>query len=394
MRLSVAAIALFTSIFSEAEADYLDYHFEVRCDSQNNRAEILPYAVSNMLVYSPASHDCELASGRTIRTKMGLGPVYPYGNGGGDPSKWLSVWVDKVRVLSQIPFGCDDEGPCSIRIIVTAKDLTVCRREPPDVLTQEEQPDELKERCELTPNDMLLTERDSLEFPSSNERARPPAGSLATLFAKDDQFCAQFPLLPIPRGRNIDNIAPRIGLPSDAQPVEATGSSPYEYSGSYQQYDFDIDNDGKKEIVIGLHARTHARDGDIYFVYADEKIPDPRVDTAGYTQSELAYAEAAKQIFPQDWSEPVGNEDQSIQYYLDRGEYSVKNAGAPWWDGNDTPQFSFRYWYLWPFRYKQSTYFLSWSQEAHQRHWYTILRPETNHQITEMCVFQTVQMRY
>ncbi len=394
MRFTVAAIVLFTSVFSDAEADYMDYHFEVRCDSQNNRAEILPYAVWNTDVHSAAPQDRVLASGRTIRTKMGLGPVYPYGMGGADPSKWLSVWVDKARVLSQIHFGCGDEGPCSIRIIVTAKDLTVCHREPPDVLTQEEQPDEPEERCELTPEDMLLTERDSIEFPSSNERARPPAGSLATLFAKDDQFCAQFPLLSIPRGRDTDNIWPRIGLPSEAQPVEATGSSPYEYSGSYQQYDFDIDNDGKKEIVIGLHARTHYRDGDIYFVYTDEKIPNPTVDRIGSTQSELAYAEAAKQIVPQDWSDHVGKEDESMKDYLAKGEYSVRNVGAPWWDGNDTPQFCFRYWYLWPFRYKQSTYFLSWSQEAGKQHWYTILRPETHHKVTEMCVFQTVPVRY
>lgn len=392
MRLSIAAIVLFTSIFSDAEADYMDYHFEVRCGSENNLAEIVPYAVWNTEVYSAAPQDCVLASGRTIRVKMGLGPVYPYGMGGADPSKWLSVWVDKARVLSQIPFGCGDEGPCGLRIIVTAKDLTVCRREHPDALAQEAASGEPEERCELTSKDMLPTERDSLEFHSSNERARPPAGSLATLFAKEDDFCAQFPLVSMPNGRGMDNRSPRIGLPNDAQPVEAAGSSPY--PAHYRQYDLDIDNDGKNEVVVGFHSRGHYRDGDIYFVYADDKIPDPTVGKIGSTRTEIALAEAAKHIIPHDWSGRARAEGHSMEDYLGQGAYTLKTVDAPWWDRDDTPLFGSRYWYLWPFRYKQSTYFLTWSQEASKQHWYTILRPEPNHRVTEMCVFQTVPVRY
>lgn len=135
MRLGISAVALlFFSLLNVARADYMDYHFKVHCESEKNRAEIVPYAVWNTNIYSAAPQECMLSNGRTIRAKMGLGPVYPYGMGGADPSKWLSVWVDKAQVLSQAHFGCGDEGPCSIRVLVTAKGLEICHREPPDLL--------------------------------------------------------------------------------------------------------------------------------------------------------------------------------------------------------------------------------------------------------------------
>ena len=388
MRLGMTTVAfLLFGLLSVARADYMDYHFEVHCESEKNRAEIVPYAVYNSDIYSTASQECEFSNGRTIRAKMGLGPVYPYGMGGADPDKWLSVWVDKAQVLSQTRLGCGGEGPCSLRVIVTAKGLNVCRRELPDPLVQQKSPKPPKERCEFTPNNKLSRTRDSLEFPLPNERRRPAAGSLATLYSKDTQFCSQFPLLDDPRGRSStgDNIWPHIGLPNDAESIEPDKSSFYRYGDRYRHYNFDVNNDGTNEAVVGLHARFHASDGDTYFVYADGKVPsleDEEEDEEGSSpRSELDYAKTAKGIIPHDWD-------------LGDGAYRIKNVDAPWWDASDTPIFRFSYWYLWPFRYKQTTYFLTWSQEAAKQHWYTILRPDINNHVTEMCVFQVVKERY
>lgn len=395
MRFTLAVFVLFAAHITMSHADYMDYHFRVNCDSVNNRAEIVPYAVWNANVYSAAPQDCILASGRIIRAKMGLGPVYPYGMGGADPSKWLSVWVDKVQVLSHTNFGCGDEGPCSLRIVVTTKGLEVCRRGESSELSQPDSSKKPEENCEFTPNEKLSTARDVLEFPSPNEKPRPPAGSLTTLFAKDKQFCSQFQLLSQPRGRPVDNIWPRVGLPDSAEAIEADASSSYEYAGGYQQYTFDINNDGKKDTVVGLHSRTHYRDGDIYFVYTGNTVPNPAVEKVGSTHSELAYAKSAARILPHYWSDYVGaDEKQLADKDNDDGAYTVKSVTAPWWDSNDKPIFRFRYWYLWPFRYKQSTYFLTWSQEGDKQHWYNVLRPEPKYQVTEMCVFQVVQVKY
>ena len=365
-------------------ADYMDYHFRINCDSANNLAEIVPYAVSNVKVYSAAPQDCILTSGRIIRAKMGLGPVYPYGAGGADPSKWLSVWVNKAQVLRHANFGCDYEGQCSLRVVVTTKGMEVCYRSETSESSQPDSSKNSEENCEFTPNEKLSTTRDVLEFTALNEKQRPPAGSLAILFARDKQFCSQFPLLSQPHG-----------LPEGSEAIEADATSPYEYAGEYQQYTFDINNDGKKDTVIGLHSRTHYRDGDIYFVYTGTTVPSPVVEKVGATHSELAYAKSAARILPHYWSDYAGaDEEQLADKDNDDGAYTVKSVTAPWWDSNDKPFFRFRYWHLWPFRYKQSTYFLTWSQEGDKQHWYTVLRPEPKYEVTEMCVFQVVQVKY
>ena len=117
--------------------------------------------------------------------------------------------------------------------------------------------------------------------------------------------------------------------------------------------------------MVGLHARSHYRDGDIYFVYAGNPVPKSVVENVGATRRELPYAKAATRILPHYWSDYAGADEQQLaDKDKDDGAYAVKSVTTPWWDRNDTPIFYFRYWYLWPFRYKESTYFLTWSQEG------------------------------
>ncbi len=394
MCIAVSAFMLLTIFTGVAHADYLDYYFKLRCDSANNRAEIVTYAISNANFYSAEPQDCVLSNGRTIRAKMGLGPVYPYGMGGSDPSKWLSVWVDRSHVLSRTHFDCyEGDAPCNLRVIVTAKGLKVCERKQQGSVISRNTSRQSNELCDFTPNRKLSKSRDSLEFPLPNERVRPPAGSLTALYSKDNQFCRQFQLQSRPHGRPGDNIWPGVGLPNDAEAIEPDTPQPYESSESYQRYVFDINNDGTVETIVGLHWRSHMHDGDIYFVYADSKIPSPISESDSSAFSEQVHAKAAKRIIPHYWSD---YNDRNEKQLADEGDgaYAVKSVSAPWWDEGNTPIFRFRYWYLWPFRHNQQTYFLTWSQEADKRHWYTVLRPDTDYHVTEMCVFQIVPVRY
>lgn len=395
MRFMFALLLLFAGCVPDCYADYLDYHFRISCDSAHDHAEIVPYAVADTDVYSIAPQNCVFNNGRSIRVKMGLGPVYPYGMGGADPSKWLSVWLDKALVLSRINFGCVDEGPCALRIVVNAKGINVCLGGEAESPSQQESSKKSKEQCEFTPNEKLSTTRDALEFPAPDERQRPSAGSLATLFARDAQFCNSFQLLSESRGRGFDNIWPYVGFPEGAKAIEPEASSLHEFSGDYAKYIFDINNDGKKETVIGLHSRNHYRDGDVYFVYSNNKVPIPSINGPESPRSESGYAKSAMRILPQYWSDYAGTDERQLaDNDTDEGSYTAKNAASPWWDIDDEPIFRFRYWYLWPFRYKKSTYFLTWSQERGKQHWYTVLRPEPDYRVTEMCIFQTVQVRY
>ncbi len=367
----------------------MDYHFRLVCDQAGKRAEIVPYAVWNTNVYSEEPQDCRLASGRTVRAKMGLGPIYPYGQGGADPSKWISVWIDEARVLNEYGFECLAEGPCGIRVVVTPDGMEVCSRErsrrssPPDV---DGQP---PERCAITLNKDLSAVRDALEYPVADERRRPAAGSIAMLYARDEQFCEIF------QYGGTDNNSSRVDLPVDAKPVEAENRSDYEYAGSYYHYTFDIDNDGRTERVVGLEARTHAHDGDIFFVYRGETVPKPIVQKAGKMKTMTVYAKAAARILPQYWSDYAGAAERRLAVEGDlEGAYAVTSVASPWWNNEDTPIFRFRYWYLRPFRYDQTTYFLTSSREASRLHWHTVLRPEPDGHVTEMCVFQIVPVRY
>jgi hypothetical protein len=397
MRRVVLVFVILLAMVIPSRADYLDYYFKLSCEQTKNRAEIIPYFISNARRYIDVPQDCTLANGRTIRAKMGLGPTYPYGEGYGDPSMWLSVWVDKALVLSRTHFSCSflNKDRCDIQINVNTKGLEVCRPEQSEELSQPYSSKKLKDHCEFTPNEKLSKTRDALEFPSPGERVRPSAGSLVTLFAKDKQFCSQFQQLAEPLGGPKDNIWPCIGLPKGFEAIEADSSSPYEYEGGYKQYTFDINNDGTAETVVGLHTETHYRDGDIYFVYSVRKVPKPIVEKMAETDSELTYAKAATRIIPHYWSDNAGaDEKKFVDSGDDNGAYEVKSLTTPWWDNKDSPSFSFRYWHLEPFRFKQTIFFLTRSQEAYKQHWYIVLRPEPNYQVTEMCVFQIVQVRY
>ncbi len=77
------AVGWFTFSSSESpRADFLDAGFQTDCDEAGNRAEIVPYGTYDSDGSLQPPRDCTLASGRTIRIKLGRGPAYPYGMGG------------------------------------------------------------------------------------------------------------------------------------------------------------------------------------------------------------------------------------------------------------------------------------------------------------------------
>lgn len=101
----VLVILLVTCGSQSASADYMDYGLDVICNGK--KAVIAPYGAEDRDVYSSGPQDCTLKSGRIVRAKLGLGPVYPYGMGGSDPDKWISVWIDDAKVLSRLDIGCE-----------------------------------------------------------------------------------------------------------------------------------------------------------------------------------------------------------------------------------------------------------------------------------------------
>ncbi len=357
----------------------MDYGFKVTCDAKNNKAEIVPYAVWNEQVYAPPK-DCMLANGTKIRAKMGLGPVFPYGMGGGDPAMWLSIWINKAKVVSRYQYGCEDEGPCSVAFKVAKKRLYKCALASSPDTNGSGAAKKAAYKCTSKVIGKLTRTRDAIEYPLAGERKRPSPGSFETLFARDVEFCRQF--------------SSGTALPENSEEISSSTSSAYEYSGSYNRLDFDINNDGNNDTVLALNSSTHYRDGDIYFIYADSSVP-AQEGQSKETSSESRYAKLATHILPHYWADYTNTQEKLLaDKGDDDGAYELKNSKAPWWDKNDIPVFRFRYWHLAPFRHFGTTYFRTSSMEAGLMHWSVVLRPEPDYKVTEECVFQTVQEHY
>ncbi len=379
---TVVVVLVLSTFHTESRADYMGYGLKVTCDAKNNKAEIVPYAVWNEDVYVGRPSNCTLSNGTEIRAKLGLGPVFPYGMGGGDPAKWLSVWINKTKIVSRYQVGCEDEGPCNGAFKVAGKRLFTCALTSSPSTNESGLSKKASYKCTSKPIAKLAQARarDAVEYPLAGERMRPSPGTFVTLFARDAEFCRQF--------------LSDQELPENSEEISPLSSSAYEYSGSYNRLDFDINNDGENETVLGLNSSTHYRDGDIFFIYAGSTIP-AQVGNSKETSSESRYAKLATRILPHYWADYTNRQERLLaDKNTDSGAYELKNSKAPWWDTHDVPVFRFRYWHLVPFRNFGTTYFRTRSMEAGLMHWSVVLRPEPDFKVTEECVFQTVQEHY
>jgi hypothetical protein len=304
--------------------------------------------------------ECELSGVGSLRLKWGVGPVYDYGQGHGTPTMFLSLWVRQVKVLSRRQFACESEA-CPIRVVVTAKGVDECRSSEPGGSNVN--------KCESSSWAELRGERDALEFPLPGERKRPADFSTAVAYASDEAFCAKFAQA---------TGSERVGIPFGASKLENLRSGLYEYNGSYDFYDLDMDNDGRNEQVVHLHSSTHAFEGDEIFVFSTKPVPDVPVVKVGDTRSEEKYAAAADKMLPAGW--------RLVPEKLD----------APWWDRadhlSDEPLNDFQYFQ--PLRFEGRTYFIATSGRSAQIWWGALLEPRPNGTVQMKCAMHRVQPNY
>lgn len=380
IRLTVFLCAL---LFSwAARADYVDYQFEMRCDKAKNRVEIRLYAVSNKLVFSYAPKDCTLPGGKTVRAKLGLGPVFPYGHHGADPEKWISIWVDKALIVSKANFDCYDS--CSLRAVVSTRGVELCWTQ----LSEPGQPRNGKEKCEKVSGDGTPPERDAIEYPAPGEPVRPAAGSFATAYAKDPAFCRGFGLKIPSGGETMQFDVGWIVLPPGAQKVQAARSISSAGALQYKRYDFDINNDGQVDIVVGLESYTSGRDADVYF--ALNELSAVKINSlARDPDSAIYFARVADRFIPHAWV--AGAERKLASDGEDEAALILQNAEAPWWNPRDVPTFSLHGTHLLPFRYKGATYFVT---QTIRTGWFTVMKPTPDYKATEICAFRVVEPKY
>jgi hypothetical protein len=303
--------------------------------------------------------ECDVPGMGSLRLKWGAPPVYAYRQYG-TSTMVFSLWVRQVKVWSRRGFACESEA-CPIRVVVTTTGIQECR-------SSEFEGANL-EKCQSSSWARLRGERDALEYPLPGERIRPADYSTAVAYASDESFCAQFS--HVVGGE-------RVGIPVGASRPENVRSGPYEFSGSYDFYDLDVDNDGRNEQIVHLHSGTHAFEGDEIFVFSTKPVPDVPVAKVGDTRSREKYESAADKILPARW------------------RLTPPKIDAPWWDRADhlsgAPLGDFQYFQ--PLRFEGRTYFIATSAETDWTWWGALLEPRPDGTVQMKCAVHRVQPNY
>ena len=320
-------------------------------------AEVTTHGTYNDDPAPKGVNDCELPGIGPVRLKVGAGPIRAYGQGYGQATMFVSLWMRQAKIVSRESFKCDREGLCELRIAVSRGGLHVCRRTSRNPTAPES--------CIITQWSDIPTVRDTAEYPLPVQRVRPPDDSVATAFASDEKLCSAF--TPAPASGLVEK-------PYDATEVKVESTRSWERVGSYDYYDLDVDNDGRPDHVVHLRARTHASDADKLFIFSKTPVPDVAIGILDETHSDLAYMKAADRVLPDAWPEPAGP------------------MPTPWWDPENSlrsPLFQGSA-YLDPIRFAGKTYFIATTPAADQMNWSTVLEPRADGSVKMVCAFQRV----
>ena len=233
-----------------------------------------------------ATIDCPLPNGlHEARVRFTANQAFPYGQCGGAPAEFVSLWVDERLVVSRRYIGDGCNGLKLALLDAAGGRVTVCTYIPKDLKTREdllderlgaagfgvslpqnsEQGTQYRQYCEIVPFD-LATPVDHIEYPSGSERP-PAAGTLQPIASTDGALCraaldADRTQLVVPPGSETPNWR-------EWQHPIACGHS--------QRATFDFANEGVARDVYDWDLCSHASDGDVYLTLpAGSPEPDPR----------------------------------------------------------------------------------------------------------------------
>ncbi len=363
---------VFTSALNLAHADWMDWGLESICEPTENRMVILPIAVWNREA-DHSDRSCVFVNGGKVLARSGYGSARPYGMGGANPDKWLSVWIDEIKVINKLSYECGGEGVCGLYFIVTSKGYESCTFKLDEYamyqkFNLEEKP---KHNCTIILNSGFPKETDRLEFPQKDDPIPPEAGSIVIEYAVDSDFCSLF----LSDKFNFYN--------NNWEALFLKGGSLIEYQrgkqhgniGRWLSYsNIDIDNDGALEHVYTYSAETNFRDADIHFIFKEGQ--QPAFESVINSFDELL--EKNSVVFP--------SRD------IDDGYYPLNH----WPKSSFVNVAGFRVRYLRssPFVYKEKTFFSTHSREEELLNIFTIIQLNNDGSTTDICYFRKVKKNY
>lgn len=226
---------------------------QVQCDQAGNRIRISFYEdaldgdVKRSTLTPVNETDCSFANGTVVKVREGDNQTFAYGQCGGSPDPFFSLWVNRSKVLSHHAiWGCSgvylrtvDVSPDGIN------DCTFKNGDDLDVYNTEMPRDHTFECKHLA----LPTEGsviDAKEY-SPNNADHAEVGSLILRGKENARFCDKF--------RAFDEME----RTKDIQWTPEKGDE--NYVGT-----FDLDNDGVTEVVHWHEDYSHVADGSFYLV--------------------------------------------------------------------------------------------------------------------------------
>jgi hypothetical protein len=364
-------ITIILLLFSKSSfSDWLDYYINMDCESEKSVATIVPSDVYNAEM-NQRTAECNLKSGTKIKAKFGTGRVYPYGQGGADPDKWVSLWVNKAKVISRQRIGCFADGPCSMYFKASEKYLEICsiKRDYID-----------KYKAPIIPNDFVCQKvlyeylnqgQDYIEYPIKESQYRLP-GTVNIFYANNSTFCQKF----------IEN--GEYKLPSESVSLKDKQKTKSEYAGNIGRLSADFNNDGSTDEIYVLHSRTRYNDGDSYFIFdKNNQVSSkwPNIDVKDLDNSK-------KYVFPNQWARC--NNKSGCKY----DQFNYLKLLSPDPNSLKLPLLRPRYLRASPFTLNNTVYFHLSSMGAYDGHIASIMKPLADGNVEHMCYFNRVEENY
>lgn len=374
----------------------------IRCDAETETATLMPSLVSDVSDAGPASlaersmertarldrkgsavfrvtsldrHvECLFASGKSVRVKLGDSYLWPYGRCGADPGTFFSAWVDKVKRVSRE----EVRGSCGMVMLVKAvfeqRTLRLCQINTNDNTAE----------CRSIDWTHAANGSDLQEYPAKAPIRKPPLGSYVTEYSVSAKFCESLVFKPSSNPEKpYWHVGPPVGAQIDLveEDDEYTGGAPLLRT---QVSRFDMNNDGRMELVVSIHRADRASDSNSFLSQHDDEALATSPD-----QLDTDYlAQRAKMVFPHEWGGcrrgPHAEEDNDscripLQHYSPDGKpFSL-------------PAHLLR---LAPFRTGGRTYFLGLTPYYVRDPLAVLWDPQPTGKAKEVCVFRRVVNNY
>jgi hypothetical protein len=324
-------------------------------------------------VSSGGSASCNFPSGKSVKVKIGVGIASAYGECGGDPEIFASIWIDKKKVISRQWF----DGHCYdifrqplFSFSVSNGKASVCET----TQSLNSNGEDTKSTRTCTPvNDIEKLPRDNIEYPLPGTKSSP-VGSIEIVSGKSP-ICQT-----ITPNRHNDSFSGFARYPQSETMTEL----PEGFEGSSESI-YDFDNDGKLDRVFTVGKEGHYMQGNAILVQFGKSSKQLEVDQDSILSENSIIAAcqlgSAKHRIGDCPPIPGQNADES----------GFEMKGAP---GEPPVYFRARYVGLYPFRYENSNYVGVESYSQDTMNYIAVLKPLPNRKFEQTCLIREVPENY